>query len=373
MAQGFKVHRTRRYDARRSGRVVMLRRFAVGALSLVVVALGLLVSGPSQAVPVTGNLVAVGGGIDCFGNPFNPGAVGGTVSAEVVGPNLVLDFDLTAAQTSTTYSVEVFEANGACGSDDGAATGQSVSTDGSGVGSGQVIVPLPWNRINGILGDGSGSELAVIVLDNFGSSCGCGDQYVATIDLSGPADTDGDGVTDDLDNCGSTANPGQEDTDGDGQGDACDVDDDNDGIADGADNCPATPNADQADTDNDGRGDVCDPTTFGGFSAPVDNPPFINMGTAGRTYPLKWHVTAADGTEVTTLNAVTSIKHKSVSCAVFSGDPTDALETTASGGTSLRYDTQFIYNWQTPSRSGCYELFVTLSDGGVHSANFNLR
>ena len=39
-------------------------------------------------------------------------------------------------------------------------------------------------------------------------------------------DTDGDGVSDDLDNCPATANPNQEDADGNGVGDACEIQDD---------------------------------------------------------------------------------------------------------------------------------------------------
>lgn len=38
-----------------------------------------------------------------------------------------------------------------------------------------------------------------------------------------PTDTDADGITDDVDNCPSTANPDQADTDDDGHGDVCDV------------------------------------------------------------------------------------------------------------------------------------------------------
>ncbi|WP_199907484.1 PxKF domain-containing protein [Nocardioides terrigena] len=105
----------------------------------------------------------------------------------------------------------------------------------------------------------------------------------------------------------------------------------------------------------------------------MDGPPVVNNGKAGRTYAVKWHIVDADGNEVTSLAAVASIRYKVVSCGTFSGDPADALETTATGNTGLRYDGRYIYNWASPSQAGCYELFVTLTDGGIHSASFNLK
>lgn len=99
-------------------------------------------------------------------------------------------------------------------------------------------------------------------------------------------DDDNDGILDMVDNCRTVANASQVDTDHDGLGDACDPDDDNDGlsdveettpgvdnlitdplsadtdgdgISDLLDNCRITSNADQASNgDTDGEGDACD-------------------------------------------------------------------------------------------------------------------
>ena len=71
-------------------------------------------------------------------------------------------------------------------------------------------------------------------------------------------DSDGDGISDDEDNCPNVPNPDQFDTDWDGKGDVCDDDDDNDGVNDHSDNCQYDFNPNQADFDEDGAGDICD-------------------------------------------------------------------------------------------------------------------
>ncbi|MCI0559080.1 MAG: thrombospondin type 3 repeat-containing protein, partial [Nitrososphaera sp.] len=74
-------------------------------------------------------------------------------------------------------------------------------------------------------------------------------------------DQDMDGIPDDVDNCLSINNPGQEDTDANNVGDACNSAEDADGDewADTLDNCPNSPNPTQNDTDGDSLGDSCDP------------------------------------------------------------------------------------------------------------------
>jgi hypothetical protein len=113
---------------------------------------------------------------------------------------------------------------------------------------------------------------------------------------------------------------------------------------------------------------------FVGFLAPIDNPPTVNTGSAGKTYPVKFKLISPTGASLGSAGLVKDTRFKTVACGVFSSDPSDAIETTATGGTSLRFDgSQWIYNWATPSAKGCYVLYVLLNDGSTRQANFQLK
>lgn len=120
--------------------------------------------------------------------------------------------------------------------------------------------------------------------------------------------------------------------------------------------------------------EAVDQLAFGGFRSPIDDPPTVNTGRAGRTYPVKFRVVDEGGAIVSDTGAVESVRAKSVTCDAFTGDPSDAVETTSTDGGGLRFeDDGFVYNWKSPLLPGCYELFVTLADSGVSTANFRLR
>jgi hypothetical protein len=118
------------------------------------------------------------------------------------------------------------------------------------------------------------------------------------------------------------------------------------------------------------------PYTLNGFYQPIDMNDTVNTVKNGSTVPVKFELFKG-ATELTSTSAVTSIVAKTVNCAAFNGDPEDAIETVATGGTSLRYDAtagQFIYNWQTPKKiNTCYTLTMTAADSSSITAYFKLK
>ena len=83
-----------------------------------------------------------------------------------------------------------------------------------------------------------------------------GGTFALSVEVDAPADSDGDGTTDELD--AFPLDPDETtDTDQDGTGDAADEDDDNDGVSDNDDALPLD-GTETTDTDQDGVGDNTD-------------------------------------------------------------------------------------------------------------------
>jgi hypothetical protein len=119
--------------------------------------------------------------------------------------------------------------------------------------------------------------------------------------------------------------------------------------------------------------------TIKGFYQPVDMNGVVNVAKAGSTIPLKFEVfkTISEEEITDTSIIVQPLKAQKISCNNINGLPTDEIELTATGGTSLRYDPieeQFIYNWKTPTQKDtCWKVTVSTIDGSSIYAYFRLK
>ncbi len=127
--------------------------------------------------PSTGNLYDVEGGIDCSGDDGRSSRpLRGTVTATPSGNTLTIQVDYQGGDPDTTFSIELFEAGSACSPDNNGNTGVTLTSDSSGGGTATFSIPYPFLTYTGdSLGDGSGSDAFVLVLDNT-LSVGAGDR-----------------------------------------------------------------------------------------------------------------------------------------------------------------------------------------------------
>jgi hypothetical protein len=114
--------------------------------------------------------------------------------------------------------------------------------------------------------------------------------------------------------------------------------------------------------------------TLYGFYRPGDMGGVLNVVKGGSTVPLKFEIFAGS-MELTDTAYVKSFKQAKINCD--GTMPTDEIEVTTTGGTSLRYDSvagQFIQNWQTPKQAGqCYRVTMETQDGSTLAADFKLK
>jgi hypothetical protein len=112
----------------------------------------------------------------------------------------------------------------------------------------------------------------------------------------------------------------------------------------------------------------------GGFLSPIENPPEVNVANPGNNIPIKWQLKDPFGNFITDTKTVQSVSYQSANCDFT--EPFGTMIALPRGGTFLRYDTnnnQFVYNWSTPTTSGCYVFTLTLTDGTQHQAYFNFK
>jgi hypothetical protein len=115
---------------------------------------------------------------------------------------------------------------------------------------------------------------------------------------------------------------------------------------------------------------------FSGFFAPLVNVPLVNRGPAGRTFPVKFGLTDANGVAVADPAAIAAITLTPAACGAAVADVTGVDSATVDVG-GLKYDAsaqEWHFNWKTAkSQTGCWVLQVRLADGASHPLRFELR
>jgi hypothetical protein len=112
---------------------------------------------------------------------------------------------------------------------------------------------------------------------------------------------------------------------------------------------------------------------FGGFKAPVDNPPIINVANAGSSVPVKFSLGVNLGLSIFVPGYPIVQQTPCDSTA-----PQDVIEQTTTASSGLTYDAAtntYNYVWKTNSaRSGtCRVLILRLADGTEQRANFKFK
>jgi len=116
---------------------------------------------------------------------------------------------------------------------------------------------------------------------------------------------------------------------------------------------------------------------FSGFDQPVDNQPAVNIAKAGSVIPIKWRISAPDGTPISDPASFMSLTSYRVDCESISDAADVEMEEYSVGASGLQDlgDGYWQFNWKTPKgyAGQCRVMVLKLADGSEHSAKFKFK
>ncbi len=112
---------------------------------------------------------------------------------------------------------------------------------------------------------------------------------------------------------------------------------------------------------------------FSGFFQPVNNPPVVNIATAGSSIPVKFSLSGNKGLNIFAAGYPAS---QPMTCGSGTTDVID--QTVTAGASSLSYNATtdtYSYVWKTDKawKNTCRQLTLKLNDGSSHQANFQFK